>query len=396
MPVLWRSLSSGKDRGLSQPPFAQQPGQTSYPPYQQPGQPQYQSPQYGPPQYTPAPVAPQQGPGFGWGPSFGPPGPGGGPGFQPGWGQPPKKKSKAPIFLLLGVVVVGVVGLFVWNAVSKSSEDNPPVATRHYTPSPTATSEPTEQPTTSPSQQPSDATVAAKNKLYNVGRMSTVNCREPRVRPTNTRNAAAYWAALKPCLDKSWAPLVAKAGYTFKSPRMTYWSGSTITNPCGGGVINVPFFCSANNMLYMKVDVFVKTYNEYPDAESKAYSRMWYSRSIAHEYGHSVQYMTGILQAASRMRYEATDYAGQLRMTRRMELQANCFAGVFLAANKSSYPINGMMLYVWRKWVVTAGDDPEEGDHGSKASQARFMGKSFNTGNPSTCNTFAAAAKNVS
>ncbi|WP_132150025.1 neutral zinc metallopeptidase [Kribbella antiqua] len=370
---------------MSQPPFAQQPGQTTYPPYQQPGQPPQYQPQYGPPQYTPAPMMPQQGPGFGWGPG------------GPGWGQqPPKKKSKAPIFVLLGFVVLAVIGIGAW-ALSQSSAE--PHSSPRYTPSPTRTQpteQPTGQPTNSPSEKPSAATVAARNKLYSVGRMATVNCKEPRVRPTNTRNAAAYWAALKPCLDKSWAPLVTKAGYTFKSPRMTYWSGSTITNPCGGGVINVPFFCSANNMLYMKVDVFVKTYNEYPDAESKAYARMWYSRSIAHEYGHSVQYMTGILQAASQMRYDASDYAGQLRMTRRMELQANCFAGVFLAANKSSYPINGMMLYVWRKWVVTAGDDPEEGDHGSKASQARFMGKSFNTGNPATCNTFAAPAKNVS
>lgn len=123
---------------------------------------------------------------------------------------------------------------------------------------------------------------------------------------------------------------------------------------------------------------------------------MWYTRSVAHEFGHGVQNMTGILQAASKLRYAQEDYAGQMRMTRRMELQANCFAGVFLAVNKSSYPINGNMLYVWNKYVVTAGDKPEEGDHGSVASQGRFMGKSFDTGNPASCNTFSASPANVS
>jgi predicted metalloprotease len=227
--------------------------------------------------------------------------------------------------------------------------------------------------------------------------MATVNCKEPKARPTNARGAAAYWAAIKPCLDKSWAPLVAKAGYKFTAPRMTYWSGTSMSTPCGDGPVAVPFYCSGNHMMYMKVDVFVKAYNEYPgDPIAQAYARMWYSRSIAHEYGHSVQFMTGILQASSNLRYEQPDYEGRTRMTRRMELQANCFAGVFLAANKRSYPINGNLLYVWKKYVVTAGDKPEEGDHGSVASQARFMGKSFNTANPASCNTFSASPANVS
>jgi uncharacterized protein len=400
---------------LTQTPFGGPQGQNPpYPPYQQPGPPQqgqYGPPpgQYGPPsgqyggqpQYRPASVAPQQGQGFGWGPNFAPPGPGG-PGLQPGWQpQRPKKKSKGPVFAILGVIVLAVVGLWGWGVIKKSADNDytPPVSSGRHTPSPT-TSQPTEQPTeepTSPSEGPSDATIVAKNKLYAVGQMRTVNCREPNVRPNTARNAAEYWARIKPCLDRSWAPLVAKAGYTFRAPQMIYWSGTSVSNPCSsGGAINVPFYCSANHMMYMKVDVFVKSYNEYPDAVSKAYARMWYSRSIAHEYGHSVQYMTGILQASTKLRYEATDYAGEMRMTRRMELQANCFAGVFLAANKRSYPINGLMLSVWKKYVVTAGDPPEEGDHGSKASQARFMGKSFNTANPASCNTFAASPKNVS
>jgi len=354
-------------------------------------------------------VAPQQG--FGWGPNFGPPGPPGpggpgGPGFQPGWQpQQPRKKSKGPAFLVLSLVVLAVAGLWIFGVIKKNADNNytPPVSSGRYTPEPTSpTSEPTEQPTEQPTSTStegpdgeSDATVTAKNKLYTVGKMAGVNCKEPSVRPNTARNAAAYWAAIKPCLDKSWAPLVAKAGYNFKAPQMTYWSGTTVSNPCSGGAVNVPFYCSANHMMYMKVDVFVKAYNEYSDPEAKAYARMWYSRSIAHEYGHSVQYETGILQAASRMRYDAPDDADQMRMTRRMELQANCFAGVFLAVNKRSYPINGLMLSVWNKYVVTAGDDPEEGDHGSKASQARFMGKSFITGNPATCNTFAVSNANV-
>nr|WP_239063190.1 neutral zinc metallopeptidase [Streptomyces sp. SID13031] len=225
--------------------------------------------------------------------------------------------------------------------------------------------------------------------------MRTVNCKEPNIKPNTAANAAKYWARIKPCLDLSWARQIALAGYKFEAPSMLYWSGTSVSNPCGSGAVAVPFYCSANHMMYMKVDNFVKTYNQYPSAEDKAYARMWYSRSIAHEYGHAMQSVTGILEASYDLQYELNSSADRLRQTRRMELQANCFAGVFLAANKRSYPVNGLMLKVWNQWVVTAGDKPEQGDHGSVASQARFMGRSFITGNPASCNTFAASPRSV-
>ncbi len=426
---------------MSQPPYGP-PGQNApYPPYQQPGPPsgppqgpgpygppgQYGVPPQGPPPQAPAQYAapryappPPQGPGFGWGPSFGPAGPGGpggpgpaGPGFQPGWQpQRPRKKSKGPLIAILSLVGVALVGAWIFGIVKKNADNSytPPVSAPRYTPEPTTGSEPTSGPTEQPSTQeptstqtttsapskPSDSTIVAKNALYKVGQMRTVNCKEPSVRPTNASNAARYWASIKPCLDKSWAPLVAKAGYKFRAPKMTYWSGTSVSSPCGMGPVNVPFYCSGNHMMYMKVDVFVDAYTRYPDAANKTYARIWYTRSIAHEYGHSVQYMTGILQASDNLRYEQADYAGRMRQTRRMELQANCFAGVFLAVNKRSYPVNGLMLSIWNRYVVTSGDKPEEGDHGSTASQQRFMGTSFKTGNPASCNTFAVSPRYVS
>jgi predicted metalloprotease len=419
--------------GLTQPPYGQQPSgpypQNQQQPYQQPpNQPPYQ---YGPPS-----MAPQQGQGLGWGPQFapppppGPPGypppPGGfppGPGFQPGWQQqlPPRKKSKAPLFAILGVVLVGVVGLWIFGVIKKNADNNytQPTSTQptyRSTEGPIPTEEPTEEPsatgpttnrpkTTRPTRTatskptappPSDLDIVAKNRLYKTGQMRTVGCKEPNIRPNTAANAAKYWARIKPCLDRSWARQIALSGYQFRAPSMLYWAGTSVSNPCGSGAVDVPFYCSSNHMMYMKVDNFVKVYNRYPDAENKAYARMWYSRSIAHEYGHAMQSLTGILEASYDLEYEMTSSDDRRRQTRRMELQANCFAGVFLAANKRSYPINGMMLHVWNKWVVTSGDKPEEGDHGSVASQGRFMGRAFLTANPASCNTFAASPRNVS
>jgi uncharacterized protein len=393
---------------VTQPPYGQQ-SSGPYPPYQAPPPPPYQ---YGPPS-----VAPQQGQGFGWGPQFAPPPGGPGPqGFPPGPGwqpqlPPKKKKSKGPLFAILACCLLAVVGLWAWGVIRKNADNNytqpsysePSYRATSGEPTGSESSEPTEEPTTTEptttskptTAQPSNLDIVAKNKLYRTGQLRTANCKEANVRPNTAGNAARYWAQIKPCLDRAWARQVALAGYKFHAPRMTYWSGSSVVTPCGSGPVAVPFFCSGDNMMYMKVDVFVKTYNQYPDAESKAYARMWYTRSIAHEYGHAVQNMTGILEASDQLRYAAANYDDRTLMTRRMELQANCFAGVFLAVNKRSYPINGMMLLVWNKWVVTAGDPPGKGDHGSAASQARFMGRSFRTGNPASCNTFAASRPTV-
>jgi predicted metalloprotease len=335
--------------------------------------------------------------------------------------MPPRKKSKAPLFAILGVVLVGVVGLWIFGVIKKNADNDvtqPTTTEPSYRstegPSPTGateptgSTEPTEQPTTTEPttteptttttpEKPkvSDLDIVAKNPIYKTGQMRTVNCKEPNIAPNTAANAAKYWARIKPCLDASWARQVALAGFKFRSPTMLYWSGVSVNTPCGNGAVSVPFYCPPNHKMYMKVDNFVKSYNQYPGAEDKAYARMWYSRSIAHEYGHAMQSVTGILDASDRLGYEADSYADRLRITRRSELQANCFAGVFLAANKRSYPINGMMLKVWNKWVVTAGDKPNVGDHGSVASQGRFMGRSFITGNPASCNTYAASAANV-
>ncbi|GAA0962282.1 hypothetical protein GCM10009554_79820 [Kribbella koreensis] len=453
--------------GLTQPPYGQQPGgpygqnpnqppPNQPPPYQQPGyqrpgqqpgqrpggqqpgypQPGYQQPGYQqggypqaqgqpPYQYAAPSVAPQQGQGLGWGPQFAPPpGPPGyppGPGFQPGWQPqlPPRKKSKAPLFAILGVVLVGVVGLWIFGVIKKNADNHytqpvytaptirsteapiPTTApTGKATGRPTATrptqAQPTKTATSQPPAQLSNQDIVAKNRLYKTGQMRSVNCREPKIKPNTAANAAKYWAAIKPCLDRSWARQLALAGYKFKAPTMLYWAGTSVNSPCGNGPVAVPFFCSSNHMMYMKVDNFVKSYNEYPYADAKAYARMWYSRSIAHEYGHAMQSLTGILEASYDIQYQLTNYDDRMRQTRRMELQANCFAGVFLAANKRSYPINGLMLQVWNKWVVTSGDKPEQGDHGSPSSQAHFMGRSFVTANPASCNTFAASKKYVS
>jgi uncharacterized protein len=321
------------------------------------------------------------------------------------------------------VIALGVIGLFIVGIVvlggvvwaANSGGDGPvtrPVPTYPVKPTqptgsppsvPTVPTVPTVQPTVprpSPTQTtpppPSASDIVTKNRIYVTGVQRSVGCREPSLRPSNGRNASNYWALVKQCLDSAWPRHVRAAGYEFRAPRTIYWAGDSVDSPCGGGFVAVPFYCSGNETLYMKVDVFVKNYNKYPDAENRAYTRMWYSRSVAHEYGHHLQHLTGILEAAHDLRYQAPNREARLEMSRRIELQANCLAGVFLGANRRSYPISGTELRMWNQYVVTAGDPPGyPRDHGSGRSNQRFMGYAFKTMNPGHCATFRAPSAHV-
>lgn len=318
--------------------------------------------------------------------------------------QPPRRGNGLIIALVvIGLFIVGIVviGGIAWGM--NRDDDTPvttPVPTSRPTSMPTVSlptvSRPTSTPTQSNPSEPSAADIVQKNRIYGTGVQRTVNCREPRVQPSNGRNATTYWALVKQCLDRAWPRHVGQAGYQFRSPKTIYWAGSYVDSPCMGGTPSTPFYCSANETMYMKVDNFVKSYNEYRDPQNRAYSRIWYSRSVAHEFGHHLQHLTGILEAAHDLMYEAPNRDGRLEMSRRIELQANCFAGVFLGANKGSYPISGVELQMWNQYVVKAGDQPGRSrTHGSSQSNQRFMGYAFKTMNPGHCATFRAPSSSV-
>jgi uncharacterized protein len=312
--------------------------------------------------------------------------------------------------VVIGLFVVGIVviGGIAWGMSTDDRTVTNPVPTYRPTPTvptptlPTVTTEPTlptpTTPTTPPATKPeqSPADVVTANRIYSTGVQRSVDCREPRLKPSNAQNVTTYWTLVKQCLDKAWPRHVTTAGYQFRAPRTIYWAGTYVDSPCLGGTPSVPFYCSSNETLYMKVDNFVKSYNEYPDPQNRAYSRMWYSRSVAHEYGHHLQHLTGILEASHTLRYEARDRDAELELSRRTELQANCFAGVFLGANKRTYPIAGLELRIWNEYVVKSGDRPGRArTHGSRESNQRFMGFAFNSMNPGHCATFRAPSSSV-
>jgi predicted metalloprotease len=254
---------------------------------------------------------------------------------------------------------------------------------------PRTTTRPTTRPTTNPG--PSDSDLVLRSKLYKVGAMGSVNCRESKSRPATASGARANYKNLLACLNRAWAPLVTKAGGRFKGPNVVTFSGN-FTSPCGiGGSANgPPFYCGGTRTIYMNLNEDMGNYNRYPQAYQKVWARMWMLHQFAHEYGHHVQALTGILQASANLQYEAQTQADELDVTRRKELQASCFSDIFIGSNRRTYPITGEALFQW-KWLI--GHVTDDGnDHGDAVNHQYWATRGYNGRNPSVCNTYASSA----
>ncbi|WP_245695783.1 neutral zinc metallopeptidase [Actinopolyspora saharensis] len=109
---------------------------------------------------------------------------------------------------------------------------------------------------------------------------------------------------------------------------------------------------------------------------------------LAHEYGHHVQRLSGVLRAsAERADESAESFPESLRGTRRKELQAECFAGMFVARAVEDGLLDRRRAV---RLVETPGSAKMADTHGSPANQRRWRKAGFREGSTSACATWTA------
>ncbi|GAA1558662.1 hypothetical protein GCM10009789_10120 [Kribbella sancticallisti] len=249
------------------------------------------------------------------------------------------------------------------------------------------------QPTVTKTVQPVPDEVRVKqNKLYTVGRLASVKCAEPKVKPNSELNVLRYYRALLPCLNETWEPLVLEAGYPFRQPKLTVVTKKS-PSQCTGE-IDTAFYCGNDESINMDWQDDVKAFKR-----SELSARAWMLDTMAHEYAHHVQMLTNIaISSASREGWMKSP-AAKLEENRRFELQATCLGAVFLGANKDSLGLRGLKLETWEYQTKHSGDqyNPKKiRDHGSRQNQWAWAGPAFKSANPASCNTFTAPAAKVS
>lgn len=239
--------------------------------------------------------------------------------------------------------------------------------------------------TISTSARPAPRKVLKRNPLYRAGTMASVGCAPASQVPLDTSaNLLAYYESVLPCMDQAfksrWRKL-RKAGVRFRPAKVAVHSGVS-SSPCGTpGLLS--FYCPQNRTIYMYDAEIVNPWHAYPNAYSQGLTRLAATHTLAHEYGHHLQQVVGILRAIG------PRYAG--KPERRAELQASCLGNVWLSAQGDAYPIlSDYALHpeLWRYISVS--------NHGSIPNQAYWTDRGFASADPGACNTFKATSSKVS
>jgi predicted metalloprotease len=194
-----------------------------------------------------------------------------------------------------------------------------------------------------------------------------------------------------------WGDLFRQSNATYRPPTLVLYERATRSS-CGIGQSAMgPFYCPSDEKLYLDLSFFrdLQTRFRAPGDFAQAYV-------IAHEVGHHVQKLTGTAQKVAALRGRVPPEEAN-RMSVRMELQADCYAGVwghYAGTRKQVQPgeIEGAL-----RAASAIGDDrlqqetrghvvPESFTHGSSAQRVRWFTRGLQSGRPGACDTFSAAA----
>ncbi|MFD0471932.1 neutral zinc metallopeptidase [Nonomuraea thailandensis] len=241
------------------------------------------------------------------------------------------------------------------------------------------------------SSAPSYKPVLTKNALYKTGKLGVTACEEPQVQNGTVEEAEYYFQAVMDCLSKAWSPMVKKAGYRFSAPKLTVVTkeGTKIGNcgrfPWGAQAVYCPkeksmYFLLSDNVIEEPTDLALM-------------------QTLAHEYGHHVQQLTGILKATDViMRKDSKSRA--LEALRRSELQAQCLSAAFVGRVWNSLGRAdtdwSILLKGHHNAVAALGArSGSEETHGSHASNKLWLERGFKAQSASACNTFSAPKSKV-
>ncbi|HEY0472729.1 MAG TPA: neutral zinc metallopeptidase [Kribbella sp.] len=251
---------------------------------------------------------------------------------------------------------------------------------------PTAVPTPTGEPTEVPSAPPQPA-VVTRNRLYQVGRLPASRCAEPVREPTSPANVRAYYTEFVACLNKAWAPAIRKAGFTFVPPRLVVTVGQSASSPCDGAD-GEDYYC--HGAIYIDARNDLEAYKH----DDPGLVMMYMAFVIAHEYGHHVQALTGILAVRYQRRATINGLEATLEESRRLELQASCLGAVYFGADKDWFPVDDLWIADFES-LVSNVNDPER-DHGKAESHRHWSMAGLDSASPASCNTYTADSPQVS
>lgn len=190
-----------------------------------------------------------------------------------------------------------------------------------------------------------------------------------------------------------WSGIFQSAGQTYKKPVLVLFDGQ-VQSACGfASAASGPFYCPGDQKVYIDLSF----YNEL-DKRFGASGDFAHAYVLAHEVGHHVQNLLGILPKFNQMRRNMSE-AQSNAMSVRVELQADCFAGVWGKYTEQKGLLEQGDLEEALNAAHQIGDDtlqkraqgyvvPESFNHGTSEQRAKWFRRGFDTGRVDACDTF--------
>ncbi len=195
-----------------------------------------------------------------------------------------------------------------------------------------------------------------------------------------------------------WGQYFQSRNAQYEQPKLLLFHGQTRSGCGAASEAMGPFYCPNDHRVYLDLDFF-------KEMDTRFHAKGDFARAyvIAHEVGHHVQNLLGIMPQVDKAREQGQPMEGATGLSVRLELQADCFAGVW--GNKSQAQLNWLQpgdVEAALNAASAVGDDtlqrqargnvvPDSFTHGTSAQRAKWFKAGFASGDIKSCNTFDAA-----
>ncbi|MBY5808912.1 neutral zinc metallopeptidase [Rhizobium leguminosarum] len=194
--------------------------------------------------------------------------------------------------------------------------------------------------------------------------------------------------------EDTWQGIFQAQGQNYEEPRLVLFSGSTASACGSASSATGPFYCPSDHKLYLDTEFFQELSDRFGASGDFAEAYV-----VAHEVGHHVQNLLGILPKFNQARQRMSE-ADANKMSVRVELQADCFAGIWGKYTQQKGLLESGDLEEALNAAQQIGDDslqkrsqgyvvPESFNHGTSEQRARWYKRGFDSGQLSACDTFS-------
>ncbi|WP_288430973.1 neutral zinc metallopeptidase [uncultured Agrobacterium sp.] len=195
--------------------------------------------------------------------------------------------------------------------------------------------------------------------------------------------------------EDTWGKIFQASGETYEKPTLVLFAGQTRSGCGAASSASGPFYCPVDRKVYLDTEFFRELSQRFGASGDFAQAYV-----IAHEVGHHVQNLTGVLPEFNRQR-QSMNQTEANAMSVKVELQADCYAGIWGKSTQQKGILEAGDLEEALNAAHQIGDDtlqkktqgyvvPDSFNHGTSAQRVEWFRRGFESGRVEDCDTFSA------